>query len=272
LFGNVVNWPSINDLLESQSHQLFVDLGIPAWQGMGGLVGADGRLGFGPYSSAALRISRQLFARSSGFRWDDGAATWAVRPLIRDGLRSHRLAYAVSFQRSAHLLDARYRADLANDLDERLAQGSRPGRMWDAVDRAIDIKLRRCSRQIHNADDAERCLLYLSRESHRAYRRTVLISSGSLAAFLWRGPENSRPNGGTSEVAARLQAVMDFQLALVRFGDSGWEPSILARSSAVSSVAQQSPDIFQVCVSPWLAKALDAFAQGTGAENPGVLA
>jgi hypothetical protein len=65
---------------------------------------------------------------------------------------------------------------------------------------------------------------------------------------------------------------MDFQLALVRFGDSGWEPSILARSSAVSSVAQQSPDIFQVCVSPWLAKALDAFAQGTGAENPGVLA
>jgi hypothetical protein len=272
LFGDVSDWPLINDLFEVQSQELFSDLGIPSWLGMGGEVGADGRLGFGPHSGAALRILNQVLAKFSGFRWDDGAVAWAVCPFRGAGTSFGRLAYAVSFQGSAHLLDARTRADWANVLDQQLTEGSRPGRIWNADDRALDVKLRRCSQQIQQADSAERCLLYLHSAARCGDDGNMLIPAENLAAFLWPGPEHDRPNAWMTEVVASLHALLGYQLALVRLGDFGWEPSILSRSSAVSSVEQQSPDIFQVCVSPWLAKALDAFARGTGAENPGVLA
>jgi hypothetical protein len=258
LFGNVCDWPSINDRLEALSQHLFATHGILAWQGMGGQVGSDGRLTFGVFSTPALQAIDRVLLESPGIRWDDNTGSWALRLIDDKEDPTQRLAHAICFDGSAQLLDSVARARLASRLHAHIDPLILPGRAWDQNDRDRYVQLHRCDQQIQRATDAERFLLYLHRSGCCVDGDVLLIPAEELAVAIWP-QETDRPDDWATDLADRLRGVLGYQLAVLGLSRFGWDPQVLAQASAVSSITFHRRDTFRVCVPPLLGDVLNTF-------------
>ena len=223
-FQHLASWPTLEEVLATNSKRFLEQHGEQKWQEVGGCIDSHGRHSCERTSTLMVQALTAVAEAGGGLLWTDKKGmTRAMRLCpVRHRGKDTLYAFAIEWKDSSQ-------------------QAGNPNLPLSQARAALEKQ----GGRLRLASRAEQMLWVIHSQVLEQKCSKVIVPDVLLGAVVWGGNQNNWPDDWRTDVFQTLASLMSLHSEVFRLPSTGWPPRLGACSVAVSSVARLSDVPFE---------------------------